>query len=70
MRVRHSFAALLVATACAVVALVPAPPIGAAGDPVAAYLDSIRDEPQASSRERISGKDRTTSGPARPAERS
>jgi len=45
MRVRHPLAALLVAAVCTVVALVPAPPIGAAGDPVDAYLDSIRDEP-------------------------
>ena len=45
MRIRHSLAALVVAAACAIVALVPAPPIGAAGDPVNAYLDSIRNEP-------------------------
>ena len=45
MRARPHLSVLLVAAVCAVVALVPAPPIAAAGDPVAAYLDSIRDEP-------------------------
>jgi adenosine deaminase len=45
MRVRHRLPALLVVAVCAVVGLAPAPPIGAAGDPVAAHLESIRDEP-------------------------
>ena len=45
MRARHPLSAVFVAAVCAVVALVPAPPIAAAGDPVAAHLDSVRDEP-------------------------
>lgn len=45
MRTRLRFSALLAGAVCAVVALAPAPPIAAAGDPVGSYLDSIRDEP-------------------------
>jgi len=45
MRARRSLTALLVAAVCAVATLTPAPPIAAAGDPVGAYLDSVRDEP-------------------------
>ncbi|HEV7862470.1 MAG TPA: adenosine deaminase, partial [Acidimicrobiia bacterium] len=45
MRASRTLSALFVALLCAVVALAPAPPIAAAGDPVGAYLASVRNEP-------------------------
>jgi adenosine deaminase len=46
MGLRRCLISLFVAGLCAVVALVPAPPIAAgAADPVGAYLDSVRNEP-------------------------
>src|SRR2546425_3405736 len=45
MRLRSWPVPLFVPLVCAAVALAPAPPIAAQGDPVGVYLDSVRHEP-------------------------
>jgi adenosine deaminase len=45
MRARRWLIPLLVAGLCVVATLAPAPPIAAGADPVGAYLDSVRNEP-------------------------